>query len=221
MRVYNIKSSQTGFKFSETGFKFSETGFKFSQTGFKFSETGFNFSQTGFKFSQTGFKFPQTGFKFSETGDKFPKKSNKPIVINMKKFMFIAVLTLLVMSGGCSDKNEYYEYNFESKTITYTVKSSDWHEGNDNVMPYLYYTFDEPAMTNTVVNKGIVTAFMIINGNLTPLPYEDFRMEESGYKYTEQVTCEFKQGEVTFIFKTSDHILRPEFDYDFVIKMMW
>jgi hypothetical protein len=136
----------------------------------------------------------------------------------MKKILSVAVIATTLTFAGCGDR---YVTEVQTKTINYTVKSADWSRGDDVAGPYLYYTFSEPELTAGIVDRGLVNAYMNINGNLTPLPFEDFRIDKNGNRYSEQVTCEFRTREVTFIFKTSDHILRPEFDYDFVLKIMW
>ncbi|MDR0685937.1 MAG: hypothetical protein LBF79_00525 [Dysgonamonadaceae bacterium] len=139
----------------------------------------------------------------------------------MKRFLSVAIFVLALTVTGCGDKYVTEEYNVRTKTIHYTVKSTDWHRGSDVAGPYLYYAFDEPELTANIINQGLVAAYMRLEGQFTPLPFEDFRIGENGYLYSEQVTCEFRTGEATFIFKTSDHILEPEFDYDFTLRIIW
>ncbi|MDR1373008.1 MAG: hypothetical protein LBJ17_07850 [Dysgonamonadaceae bacterium] len=144
----------------------------------------------------------------------------------MKKYLFFALLATTFMFNGCGDRyvtEEHYEGVPATKTISYKVLKPDWKVGfNDESGKYLYYTFDEPVLTGQIIKDGLVVAYMLINGNLTPLPFEDSWIDQNGYKWTEQVTCEIKAGEITFIFKANDHSLNPYHpDYTFVLKMMW
>jgi len=67
-----------------------------------------------------------------------------------------------------------------------------------------------------------MTAFIrFSNGNLSPLPFSDFWVDQTGYRYEEYVTCEFEPGWVTFIFKADDQFLAPAFDYTFQVRLIW
>ena len=101
------------------------------------------------------------------------------------------------------------QYNDETEVFTrdYTVNPRDWNVGTDDESgDYFYYEFRESNLTQRIYNNGIMQAFLLMNdGNLTPLPFNDYWVDETGYKWTEQVTCEFRPGFVTFILKYSDH----------------
>jgi hypothetical protein len=141
----------------------------------------------------------------------------------MKKCLFLSVFALIFALSSCSDKyiTEVTEVYVDVITINYKVKATDWLVGSDDSGDYLYYTFTEPKITRDVFERGLVVPYMVsFDGNLSPLPFDDSWSDGHGYRWTEQVTCEFKTGEITFIFKANDHSLEPYYDYDFVVKIM-
>jgi hypothetical protein len=136
-------------------------------------------------------------------------------------FVLLSLFALFAfVLSSCEINKVYEEYYVNSKTINYLVKATDWRSDVDDSGSYLYYTFNEPELTKDIFEYGLVVAYLSINNSLSPLPFEDSWIV-GGVKWTEQVTCEFKPGSITFIFKTTDHSLEPYYDYDFVLKMMW
>ena len=113
-------------------------------------------------------------------------------------------------------------------TRDYTVTSSDWKmEKNDDASGMYYYCeFKEPNLTQNVYDNGVMQAFLYTkNGNISPLPFNDYWINNStGYMSTEQITCEFVPGYITFIVKASDHDenFPPSYDeYDFRVRFTW
>ena len=143
----------------------------------------------------------------------------------MKRFVFIlfSLSALFVLSfTSCGDTiTEIQQVQPNTRTLRYTVAVRDWSRGSDEVGPYLFREFREPALTSNIFNNGTMVAYMWIVGRLTPLPFSDFWVTNTGIQYEEQVTCEFEPGFVTFIFKADDQILAPNFDYSFQVKLMW
>jgi len=132
--------------------------------------------------------------------------------------VFIPLLMLFFIS--CEEKTEVNVYVF---TENYTVKPNDWNVGNDDESgPYFYYEFREPNLTQQIYDRGIMQAFIVLrNQNISPLPFDDFWYED-GYRWTEQVTCEFRPGYVTFILKYNDHAAeKAYYTYDFRVRFMW
>ena len=115
------------------------------------------------------------------------------------------------------------EYNVNSFTRDYNVQTTHWQIGRDDESGvYYYYEFRETNLTQYIFDKGIMQAFLKVNdGNLSPLPFDDFWME-GDYKWTEQVTCEFRPGYITFILKYNDHTLDPPYyNYEFRVRFLW
>ena len=145
----------------------------------------------------------------------------------MKRFTFILIgLSALFVFAftSCGDTITEVQQVVQPNTLTrtYTVGASDWSTGSDDVGPYLFCAFREPALTSTIFNNGTMTAYLrFSNGNLSPLPFSDFWVDQNGYQYEEYVTCEFEPGWVTFIFKADDQFLAPTFDYEFLVRFMW
>ena len=142
-----------------------------------------------------------------------------------KKWTAVA-LVMIVFLSSCEMK-EIYEvtevYNVDSFTKNYTVRQQDWSVGEDDESGYyFYYEFREPNLTQYIYENGIMQAFLVMNdGNLTPLPFNDY-WKDGGYMWTEQVTCEFRPGFITFILKYSDHTLDvPYYVYNFRVRFMW
>ena len=142
----------------------------------------------------------------------------------LKKWTLLAVVMIAFLSS-CEVKevNEVYVNSF---TQNYSVRKSDWNIGTDDKSGiYYYYEFKESHLTQDVFNYGAMQAFLQMNdGNITPLPFNDYWKEETdGYLWTEQVTCEFRPGYITFIVKSSDHVeVLPHYDtYDFRVRFVW
>jgi hypothetical protein len=132
-----------------------------------------------------------------------------------------ALLIGIILAVSACTVNEAPEVNTFSET--YTVAINHWKEAHDDALgDYFYYEFREPALTNEVYQYGILNAYLKINDSLYPLPFDDYWME-NGYRWTEQVTCEFRPGYITFILKYDDFDLNqpPHFDYHFLVRLMW
>jgi hypothetical protein len=142
----------------------------------------------------------------------------------MKK---LALLTLIVLVFSSCEINEAPdEVIVNTFTQTYTVTRNSWKVGHDSSGDYLYYEFRESALTSYIFNNGIMSAYLVMGDatkdGLTPLPFDDFLIDNNNYHWTEQVTCEFKPGLITFILKADDHFLEPFYDeHKFMVRFMW
>jgi len=141
---------------------------------------------------------------------------------NFKKFTAILVVAIAFLSS--CQKNDPVSVNTYSQD--FTVNQKDWQVGTDDVSGmYYYFEFKVPNLTQYIYNNGTMQAFLYTNnGNVSPLPFNDYWIEDgTGYMYTEQITCEFVPGYVTFIIKSSDHqaILPHYNNYDFNVRFMW
>jgi len=150
----------------------------------------------------------------------------------MTKLKKLTTATLVLMAviffPSCQTKEIYEEhYDVQVNTFTgnYTVKWNQWHEGTDDDSGhYLYYEQVEPKLTKTVYDRGIMQAFLLMKDqNISPLPFDDFWLLDNGDRRTEQVTCEFRPGVITFILKYSDHDTQvdPYYDYKFRVRFLW
>ncbi|GHT08007.1 hypothetical protein FACS189426_02600 [Bacteroidia bacterium] len=136
----------------------------------------------------------------------------------MKKIIFLACLILAV--SACT-VNEAPEVN--TFTETYTVSVNHWKLAQDDDFgDYYYYEFREPALTRDIYERGILNSYLKIGESLYPLPFDDYWIDKD-YRWTEQVTCEFKPGYITFILRYNDYKLNepPHYDYNFLVRFMW
>ena len=115
---------------------------------------------------------------------------------NLKKWTIL----LFIMIGFLSSCQKDEEY-MNSFTQDYTVYSRDWSIGEDDVSGIYYYCeIPESNLTQYIYNNGVMQAFLIMGyGNISPLPFNDYWRDENDYMWTEQVTCEFFPGTVTFL----------------------
>jgi len=148
----------------------------------------------------------------------------------IKKWTAVAVVMIVFLSS-CQNNdpvNQVVEpYTFSKD---YTVNYKDWQQDKDASGMYFYKTFSVPDLTQYIFDNGTMQAFRMFkeDGRLYPLPFNDYWIEtdDAGqpFYYTEQITCEFLPGLVTFIVKASDH--NPDFlpsydDYYFNVRFMW
>jgi hypothetical protein len=134
----------------------------------------------------------------------------------MKKLIFFALITLLSASSCAVEDDPVATFS-----QNYTVNKTHWKLAHDDTGDYFYYEFKEPALTRYIYDNGIMNAYLQIDDGLNPLPFDDFLVDRTGYQWTEQLTCEFRPGYITFFFKSSNHNLNPYYDYTFVVKFMW
>ena len=147
---------------------------------------------------------------------------------NLKKWTAVA-LVMIVSLSSCEVKEIHEDYTdpIYSLTKNYSVFQRNWNVGrDDNSGIYYYCEFAEPDLTRYIYENGSMQAFLYVSGeNISPLPFNDYWVNDhTGYMSTEQITCEFCPGYVTFIVKASDHNenFLPSYDeYDFMVRFMW
>ncbi|MDR2621618.1 MAG: hypothetical protein LBC48_03435 [Dysgonamonadaceae bacterium] len=144
----------------------------------------------------------------------------------MKRFTFtmLSLTALFILFFTSCEINETHEdFYLNTQTINYSVKKDGWNIGRDDESgDYLYCTFREPYLTRAVLENGMAIAYLrFSDGRLSPLPFSDFWVDQYGYRWEEQVTCDIEEGRITFIFKADDHQSEPYYNYDFVLKLMW
>ena len=154
---------------------------------------------------------------------------NIKTMLTIKKWT-AAALVMIVFLSSCQIKEIHEEY-MNSFTQDYSVVNKNhWEVGDDDQSGiYFFVEFKEPNLDPFIFDRGAMQAFIFVNnGNISPLPFNDYWKEwdaynNSYYMFTEQVTCEFRPGYVTFIIKSSDHeMVRPHYDlYEFRVRFMW
>jgi len=149
---------------------------------------------------------------------------------NFKKWTAAVATVMIVFLSSCKNNDPPVQQVYmNSYTQDYTVLTADWKVGTDDSSGvYLWREFNEPNLTQEVYDYGNMQAFLWMNGdNITPLPFDDFWVDpDTGYMWTEQVTCEFQPGYVTFILKYNDHAdpkqFQPSYNrYDFRVRFTW
>ncbi len=141
----------------------------------------------------------------------------------MKKLLLLAFVLLTAVS--CTTE-EYYETYVNSVTKKYSVKADQWQKAQDELGTYFYYEIKEPSLTSEVYTYGSMNAYIsyVLDGQerLSPLPFDDFFVG-TDLKWTEQVTCEFRPGYVTFILKYDDQTFdQPSISqYNFLVRFLW
>ena len=145
----------------------------------------------------------------------------------MKKYALLALIPFL-FSACITETKEVVEkvepYTF---TATYKIYANDMVVRTDVAGIYFEYEFQEPALTNTVFDYGILQAFLYYSKDgkdtLCPLPFSDFLVDENGYQWEEHFTVEFQPGRIKFIQKISDHAMDPPVSssYEVLVRFLW
>ena len=144
----------------------------------------------------------------------------------IKKCTAIAVVSIVLLSS-CTK-----EYIYPTEVVNVEIFSKDyvvkrWDKGDDDVSGmYWYCEFKEPKLTSYIYDNGTMQAFLLVNNdNMSPLPFNDYWIDgdDPNIMWTEQITCEFLPGVITFIVKSSDHAnIPPHYkEYLFNVRFMW
>ena len=142
----------------------------------------------------------------------------------MKKISFLLIAVMALFSG-CTI-NEYNELIEFQKS--YSIRANQWIEASDSDFgEYFYYQVRENALTNDVFNNGIMTGYLYYVHpqskvtELHVLPFDNYFVDKHGNQWTEQVSCAFSPGYITFFLKYDDQILTtPSQDYTFQIRFL-
>ena len=108
----------------------------------------------------------------------------------LRKWTLLAAL-MIAFLPSC-EVNEIHEEYVNTYSQDFTVHQKNWYIGEDDESgKYFYYEFKEPNLTQYIYDRGVMQAFLIMNGgNISPLPFDDFWFIDAfgGYDRTEQVT---------------------------------
>jgi hypothetical protein len=136
-------------------------------------------------------------------------------------------MLVLVLFAGCTE--EYYETYVNDYQKNYTVNRNQWIKASDDDLGvYFYCQIKEPNLTYDVFDYGIMMAYLRYvqpTSKVTELhllPFDDFFVDGDA-QWTEQVSCAFSPGYVTFFLKYDDQTdIDPFWDsYDFQVRFLW
>ena len=146
----------------------------------------------------------------------------------MKKLSLLALMVIFL--GGCTEEhhNSYSTYVSDYQK-NYTIRSNQWTKAiDDDFGVYFYYQIGDQNLTQDVFKYGIMTAYLYYvqpTSRVTELhllPFDDYYIDKNGYKWTEQVSCSFSPGYITFFLKYDDQTHdTPSSDYTFQVRFLW
>ena len=148
----------------------------------------------------------------------------------MKKFTFLLAFLPTLFATSCIEGDEITEITQivapNVFTEVYRIYAEDMTERMDLAGTYYEYEFEEPKLTNTVFDTGVLQAFLYYKKDgkdtMCPLPFSDF-VVYNGYQWEEQFTVEFQPYRIKFIQKISDHFndLPISEYYDIMVRFLW
>jgi len=133
----------------------------------------------------------------------------------MKKF--ILTVFIAIVATSCV-KEEYYD-SMDMFEIQYTVYDKDWRLNDNSNGTFFYFDFQEKNLNKQMFLNGNFNGFILNKDlSLTPMPFIVFEIE-NGYKWTEQYTCNFNEGNIRFIVTYNDFemSMKPP-TMDFIVK---
>lgn len=142
----------------------------------------------------------------------------------MKKLGLLGLI--LIFFAGCTTEEYYNVVNVQKR---YKVNRNQWVQASDEDFgTYFYCQIREPALTNDIFNNGVMMGYLYVvhSGSNVPglylLPFDDF-FKKNEFQWTEQVSCAFSPGYVTFMLKYDDQtLLDPFYDsYEFEVRFIW
>ncbi len=142
-----------------------------------------------------------------------------------KTSLFINLFALLAVS--CSDEYYVTEQHFDGNWVfseEYDIGGSSrysWHYDS----PGIYYCDVQiKELTQQIYDEGMIATYFVHYVNDikvdSPLPFDYFDMDNTGYQWTYQYTCEISPGWITFVFKDSSFFEENPPACTFVVKMM-
>ena len=134
----------------------------------------------------------------------------------MKKILLSLFFVILAFSCEETPYNTFSDY--------YAIHEDQWRW--DNYESYYYCEIRVPELTSYVFENGVISTYYITEVDKRevayPLPYDYYEVEQGGFRWTEQNTCEIRPGYITFIVKynTRDNTYRP-LGRLFKVNMIW
>lgn len=129
----------------------------------------------------------------------------------MKKILLSAVAAIALFSGCTKEYITYTtcDHDFAAVDTYYiTIEPNQWHNlpappNGDG--PYIYSTYNLPAITSYVIEQGVVLSYVIENGRDNLLPYlRPWGFNQFNEPYSQNVRFDLETGKITFIIEASD-----------------
>ena len=149
-------------------------------------------------------------------------------------FKVIVALLLVATATSCKKEyitEEYYTQGSQIFTYEYTVKASDWQQGDYfGTRPYWYAIVDDDDITNQVMDNGAVLGYLWNvydnNGNASwntlPYVYSYVTSDDDGNDITvaENIRFEYENGIATFVIEDLDGVLPEAYPDDLTFKIV-
>ena len=164
------------------------------------------------------------------------------IIYGMKKLLGCVLAVMMCFAAcegpvgppgkdGRDGKNGSDGYSTQWFVGDFDVLSAHWEPVYDDLMGDIFqYEFHIPELTEFIFKEGAVICYLLQNINKggrttliqTPLPYT-FYGDAGGELYSENYTCEIRQGYINFIVKISDFNTQAQqpLPCTFRVVMMW
>ena len=141
----------------------------------------------------------------------------------MKNVLKTSLLVSLFAVFAMSCIEEHYVNEAWVFAEEYNV-GTDYPWRYDDFYDLFYCTVPVKELTAQIYDEGILAAYIVyyVDGEKkdSPLPYSEFFIDNKGYQWSHQYTCEFSPGKVTFIFRDSNYAISNPPSQTFVVKMM-
>jgi hypothetical protein len=141
----------------------------------------------------------------------------------MKNFILTGIVLLALAFSSCGDRYVTEENYIAPEVYTrdFRININHWQKAEDMTGIYYYAEYEEPKLTDEILNYAILQAFYCYTldneDRYALLPYEDYWAN----LYTEYFTVEFSRGMITFLYKNNANVYAPERQYDFRVRFLW
>jgi len=121
----------------------------------------------------------------------------------MKKILFSAIAALFLFSA-CTI--ECPEEHLISTSYLVDVPANSWRLNDNSDGVYFWSAWNMPALTQEVLDRGVVLAYFWDGAHDNMLPYIRPYMEQDGYQYFENIRFDYERGKITFIIEPNDFV---------------
>lgn len=137
----------------------------------------------------------------------------------MKKAILFLMAAVLLFS--CED-NSYPEDLTTKQTFNLKVNANDWTEYTGSSGERYYYCFVKiNEITNTIYERGSVTAYIDYDDRQQVLPYVRHMRNSAGSMWTRTIDYDVTRDGVTFYVTNSDFAIDPPGTMYFRVLLMW
>jgi len=144
----------------------------------------------------------------------------------MKKLLLFAIVTTAMLSG-CTRE---CDHDFAAiDTYYFTVRHANPNQWSSEAAPpngdgpYFYATFNESAITDYVIESGVVLCYVIENGRDNILPYlRPWGFNNFNEPFFQNIRFDIERGKITFIIEASDmnFPFAPALDFEFKVVVI-